>query len=110
MPRLDEPGNALQRTGHEFARQQPAGIDGPGHNDLTVRNPAEADARVIGRVADEDHKRVPELPGHAEPMLHQSETAALPLDIRINGEGPEQKSIRFMADRQGPELNRADQA
>src|SRR6478736_2078 len=113
LPRLapirpDRAGYVVEGAVDQFGDQQAAVIDRPRHRRPALRNRLEADAAVIGLVANQDDEAMPLRLGIAQRTIEQHATdAALP-ERRLDRQRPEHQGRRIAdADRQLP--HRADQ-
>jgi hypothetical protein len=107
-PWLDRAGEAREPVGGEGEGLQPRRLLA-GHDDAERRRRREAEAPVVGRIADQQHALVPRPRGHVERAPDQRRADADRAGIARDGERPEEEARpRRGADGDRPVADGAD--
>ena len=91
--RPDRSGNIRERAIDEFGHQQAAVVDRSRHGRPALRNGLEADAAVIGFVADQHHEAMPFCFGILQRAIQQRAADAAAAKRRLDRQRPQQQRL-----------------
>src|SRR5215208_994335 len=107
--RRDEAVGAAKRTGRELQRQEAVALIGPGEPERAGLLGREAEAGIVGRVADEEDRGVAERLRSRKRLAHQLAAEAEPLEAAGDGNRAEEERRTARPGRDVPEANSADE-
>src|SRR5829696_6284347 len=107
--RGDEAAGAAKRTGRELQRQEAVALIGPGEPERAGLIGREAEAGIVGRVADEKDGGVAERLCARKRLAHQLAAEAEPLEAAGDGNRAEEERRTASPGRDLPQPHRADE-